>query len=94
MRAARRLVGRAIFAQAYGVMREDINSALTHKRRHAHGVSRVFHEDQEGATEGNESAVQRDAVHHGRHGKLTDTIVDVITFSIGGVSTFGFGPQS
>jgi hypothetical protein len=57
-----RLVRGAVFAQTDGIVRVDLDVALLHQRRHAHGVARVFHEDQEGGAVGNEAAVQGDAV--------------------------------
>ena len=46
-----------VLTQAHRVMGKDVNSALFHERRHTNRISRVFHEDKEGATVGNESTV-------------------------------------
>ena len=58
-----RLVRRAVLAQADRVVREHVDHAQLHQRRHAQRVARVVGEHQERAAVGNEAAVQRDAVH-------------------------------
>ena len=44
-----RLVRRAVFAEADGIVRVHQHDALVHQRGHAHRVARVVGEDQEGA---------------------------------------------
>ena len=44
-----RLMGRAIFAKADGVVRQDIDNALVLQCRHADRVAAIVREDQEGA---------------------------------------------
>ncbi len=68
------LVGRAVFAQADGVVREHVDDALLHQRAHAHTVARVVGEHQEGAAVGQEAAVQRHAIHHGHHAEFAHAI--------------------
>ncbi|MCY1354613.1 hypothetical protein D9M69_409980 [compost metagenome] len=73
-----RLVGRAVFTQADGVVGVDEEHALLHQRGHAHGVAGVFHEHQEGRAVGDETTVQGDAVHDGAHAELANAIEQVV----------------
>ena len=73
-----RLVGRAVFAETNGVVGEHVQHALLHQRGHAHGVARVFHEDQEGRAVGHETAVQGDAVHDRAHAELAHAVEHVV----------------
>ena len=72
-----RLVRRAVFAEADGVVREHVDHALLHQRRHADGVAAVVAEGEEGAAVGDEAAVQRHAVHDRGHAELAHAVVDV-----------------
>ncbi len=72
-----RLVRRAVFAEADGVVREHVDHALLHQRGHADGVAAVVAEGQEGAAVGDVAAVQRHAVHDGGHAELAHAVVDV-----------------
>ena len=58
-----RLVRRAVLAEADRVVREHVDDAQLHQRRHAHGVAPVVGEHEERAAVGDEAAVQREAVH-------------------------------
>src|SRR5690606_10156878 len=73
-----RLVGRTVLTLPDGVVGIDEDAVLLHQGSHAHGVAGIFHEHEEGATVGNEAAVQCNAVHDGAHAKLTHTIVDIV----------------
>ena len=53
-----------------------------HERGEPHRVARVVGEHEEGAGIGRESAVQREAVHHGRHRELAHSVVDVVTAAL------------
>jgi hypothetical protein len=72
-----RLVGRAVLAQADGVVREHVDDAPLHQRRHADRVAAVVAEGQEGAAVRDVAAVQRDAVHDRGHAELAHAVVDV-----------------
>src|SRR3546814_7434141 len=71
-----RLMRRTIFAKTDRIMREHVDAALLHQRRHANRVARVVREHQEGAAERNQAAVQRDAVHRRRHAEFAHAVVD------------------
>ncbi len=73
-----RLVRRAIFPQADGVMGVDHDLAGLHQRCHARGVTRVLNEHQEGGGVGDEAAVVGDAVGNGGHAELTHAVVNVV----------------
>ena len=60
--------------QADRVVREDVDHALLHQRGHADRVAAVVAEGQEGAAVGDETAVQRDAVHDRRHAELAHAV--------------------
>ena len=74
-------------------MGKDVNSALFHERRHANGISRVLHEDKEGATVGNEPPVQCNTVHHGCHGEFANAVIYVVALGIRCIGTGSAGPQ-
>ena len=80
-----RLVRRAVFAEADGVVREHMDHALLHQRRHADGVAAVVAEGEEGAAVGNEAAVQGNAVHDGGHAEFAHAVVDVAADPAGAV---------
>ena len=82
-----------VLTQAHRVMGKDVNSALFHERRHANRISRVFHEDKEGATVGNESTVQCNAIHHGCHGEFPNAVINVVALGIRCIGTGSTGPQ-
>ena len=84
---------RTILAQANRIVGEDINSALSHKRRHSNRVSRVLHEDEEGATIGNETPVEGNAIHHRCHGEFSNAVINVVALGIGRVGTHSTWPQ-
>ena len=81
------LVRRAVFTEADRVVREDVDHALLHQRRHADRVAAVVAERQEGAAVRNEAAVQRQAVHHRGHAELAHAVVDVA--AVVGRAVFG-----
>ena len=60
-----RLMGRTILTQTDGVMGVDKDGLLLHQRRHTQSIAGIFGEHQEGATEGDEAAVQGHAIHDG-----------------------------
>ncbi len=65
-----RLVRWTVFAERHGIVRVHEDVVHAHQRRQAHGVARVFHEDQERAGIRNESAVQRNAVGDARSSRI------------------------
>ena len=64
-----RLMGRAVLAEADGVVRHHMDDADAHQRRQPDRRAAVIGEGQEGAAIGNEAAMQRDAVHRRRHAR-------------------------
>ena len=72
-----RLVRRAVFAKPDRVMRHDEERADAHQRGQPHRRPRIVGEAEEGAAIGDQPAMQRDAVHHRRHGVLADAVVDI-----------------
>ena len=72
-----RLVGGAVFTEADAVVREHMHDAQFHQGRHAQRIAAVVAEGQEGATIGNEAAVQGDAVHDRGHAEFAHAVVDV-----------------
>ena len=77
-RLLNRLVRRAVFAHADGVMRKHINRVDLHQRCHTNGVTGIFREHQKGAAVRTETTVQDQTVHDRRHAKFTHTVVEVI----------------
>ena len=78
-----RLVGRAVFADADGVVREDVDHSLLHERGHTHGVARVVAEHEKGADVRNHAAVQRHAVGNRAHAEFAYAVADVIAYALG-----------
>ncbi len=72
-----RLVCRAVFAKANGVMCEHMHNALLHERRHADGVAGIIGKSKEGTAKGQITTMQCHAIHDGRHTELAHTVVDV-----------------
>ena len=77
------LMRRTVFAQTDGVMGEDVNHTLFHQCGHANRVARVVAEGEESAAVGNVAAVQRHAVHHCGHAKLTYAVGQVVAPNAG-----------
>ena len=80
-----RLVGRPVFAKPDTVMRHHIDGALAHQRRQPDGWPAVIGKDKEGAAIGNRPAMQRDAVHRGRHAMFTHAIMNIGAGRVGAV---------
>jgi hypothetical protein len=72
-----RLVRRSVLAEPDGIMRQHVDHALLHQRRQPHAAARIIGKHQEGAAIGNEAAMQRQPVHHRRHGVFADAVMDV-----------------
>src|SRR5215510_3473129 len=70
------LMGRAVFAIAHRVVREDKDGRELHQRREPHRWPRVVAEDEEGRAERAELR-QGEPVHNGGHGMLTDAEMQV-----------------
>ena len=54
------------------------DGALLHQRGHTHRITGIFHKHQESAAIRNETAVQGNAIHDGRHTELTYPVVQVV----------------
>ncbi len=61
-------------------MRQHIDDAQPHQRREPDRPARVVGKDEEGAAVRNEAAVERKAVHRGRHAELAHPVMDVAAF--------------
>ena len=70
-----RLVGRAVLAEADGVVGPDVGDRQLLDGGHADGGPHVVAEHEEGAAVDAQAAVQRDAVHDRAHGVLADAEV-------------------
>jgi hypothetical protein len=79
-----RLVGRAVLADADGVVGEDVGDRQLGQRGEADASRAVVGEDQEGGAAGAEEAVVGDAVADGAHGVLADAEPDVAAERVGG----------
>ena len=71
-----RLVGRAVLAEADGVVRHDVQDAEAGEGRAPHGAEGVPGELEEGRAERPEAAVGEHSVAYGRHGVLPDAEAD------------------
>ena len=83
-----RLVGRAVFADADRVVREDVDDRDLHERRQADRHPAVVAEDQEAGAE-RPHLDQRHAVHDGPHGVLADAEVEVAAAVAAGLEIAG-----
>ena len=68
-------MGGAVLAQAYAVVGEHEDGGRLHQGRQADGRAHIVREDQEGGAEGDQPAVQGEAVHYGGHAVLADAEV-------------------
>ena len=73
------LVGRAVFANADGVMRPHVGDGQIHEGCEADSTTHEVGEHEERTTVGAGEAVGCDAVHDGAHGEFADTEVHVAT---------------
>ncbi len=80
-----RLVGRAVLAQADGVVGHHVDDPGLHQRAQADGRAAVVGEGQEGARIGDDAAVQGHAVHGRGHAELAHAVVDVTAGVVGRV---------
>ncbi len=76
------LVGGAVFAEADGVVGEDVERVRALQRAHAEGGAAVVGEGEEGGAEGDEAAVGGHAVDRGHHAELADAEEDVAALGI------------
>src|SRR3989442_5312943 len=68
---------RPIFAEADRVVRKDVDRPEVRERGQTNRGPHVVGEDQEGAAERDEAAMQRDPVQRGSHRMLANSIVKV-----------------
>src|SRR5882757_8276282 len=73
-----RLVSRAVFSVAHGVMSENENRGQFHDRREPNGGSRVIAEDEKCRPKSSELG-KRKAIYDCSHGMLPDTEVQILT---------------
>ncbi len=74
----------AVFADADGIVRHDVDRANAHQSREADRGTAVIGKDEERRAERDQSAVQCDAVHCGRHAVFADPEVDIIAVVFAG----------
>src|SRR5437764_120040 len=74
-----RLMGRSVFANADGVVCENINVRQPRKRGQANGWPCVIRKDHEGRAGGTEDAVVGYAIHDRAHAVLTNAKTNVTT---------------
>ncbi len=67
----------AILAQADGIVRHHVDDAHAHQCGKPDGRTALVGEGEKRAAVGNHAAVERKAVHRGRHAELADAIMDV-----------------
>ena len=79
-----RLVGRAVLAEADGVVGPDVGHGQLHDRRQPDRRAHVVGEDEERAAVHAGAAVQGDAVHHRAHGVLADAEVQHAAVRVAG----------
>jgi hypothetical protein len=84
-----RLVGRAVLAQADGIVGADVDHPDAHQGGQPDRRAAVVGEDQEGAAVGDHPAVQGQAVHRRRHAELAHAIVHIAPGIVGGVEDGG-----
>ena len=68
---------RTVFTNTDGVVGEHVDHTQLAQCRQAHGATHVVGEDQEGAAVGADTTMQGHPVHHGSHGMLPDTEMNV-----------------
>src|SRR5256885_1312137 len=71
-----RVVRRPVLAAPDGVVRHQVDDALAHQRGEPDRRPAIVGEHQERAGERDDPAMQRHAVHGGRHAVLADAVVD------------------
>ncbi len=80
-----RLVRRAVFAKADGIVGHHIDNRNPHQRREAHRTAGIVGKAHEGAAIGAGAAMQRHAVHRRGHTMLADSVIDIAALAVGGV---------
>ena len=84
-------MGGSVFADADGVVRQNIGHLLLHEGGKPHGVFHVIGENKESRAVNSQSAVKAHAVADRRHGVFADTEVEIGTRSVfGGIIRFVF----
>ena len=72
-----RLMRRAVFAKPDRIMRQHIDGPHTHQSREADCRARIIGKDQKCAAIGDETAMQREAVHRRRHAEFADAVMNI-----------------
>ena len=85
------LMSGAVFADADGVVGEDINYREAGEGGDANGAAAVVGEDEECGAAGAEEAIIGEAVEDATHAVFADTEADVAAVAIGGIEVFGGG---
>ena len=78
-------MGRAVFADANAVVREDVNHRQVRERGEADRRAAVVGEDEERRAARAEDTVRGDAVHDRTHAVLADAETDVATCAVAGL---------
>ena len=72
-----RLMRRAIFAKADGIMRHNIDNALFHQCRQTNGWAAIIGKHHKGATVRDGTAMKGNAVHSRRHAMFANTVMNI-----------------
>ena len=80
-----RLVGRAVFSNAHGVVGENVNGREMRQRGEADRWTAVIAENEESRTAGAEDAVVGHAIHDAAHGVFADAEVEIAPCVVGAV---------
>jgi len=85
------LMSGAVFADADGVVGEDINDGEVGESGDANGAAAVVGEDEESGAAGAEESIIGEAVEDAAHAVFADAEADIATVAIGGIEVFGGG---
>ena len=77
-------MGRAVLAEADGIVGHHIDDAELHERRQPDRRPAVVGKGEEGTAEGDDAAVERHAVHHRAHGVLAHAEIEVAAAVVAG----------
>ena len=70
-------MGRAVFAQADGIVSEDIDNRQFHQSRQPNGRPHIVGENQKGAAVWDQRLAECQTVQNGAHGMFSDAETDI-----------------
>ena len=77
-----RLMRGAVFAKADGIVGKHEDGADAHQRRHAQRAAAIVRESEERAAIGDDSAVQRHAIHDRRHDEFAHAVMQIVAVRV------------